>query len=86
MNDKKMQGYRLVVEPSGKKKNRSRSRSNSKRKNRFHGRRYIFINLVILHHNHLIHHPQEAQVLVLHQDHQSHHHQLVIHIAIIHKK
>jgi hypothetical protein len=41
---------------------------------------------VILHHTHLIHHPQEAQVLVLHQDHQSHHHQLVIHIAIIHKK
>lgn len=42
MHDKKMQGYRLVVEPSGKKRNRSRSRSHSRRKNRFHGRRYFW--------------------------------------------
>jgi len=39
MNDKKIQGWRLVVEPSGKKRNRSRSRSHSRRKDRYRGRR-----------------------------------------------
>lgn len=80
-----MQGYRLVVEPSGKKKNRSRSRSNSKRKNRFHGRRYKIINLVIhLHIRHTLH-LQEVPAQAPHQDLQSHLHLLVIHTATIHK-
>ena len=39
MHDRKMHGYRLVVEPSGKKRNRSRSRSPSRRRNRPERRR-----------------------------------------------
>ena len=85
MNDKKMQGYRLVVEPSGKKRNRSRSRSHSRRKNRFHGKRKYLIYIAIHHILHHTLHLQEAQVLALLLILQNHHLPWVIHIATIRK-
>jgi len=58
MNDKKVEGFRLVVEPSGKKRfgntNRSRSRSrDNKRSSKHRRRRYISANVVHLHRVHL---------------------------------
>lgn len=45
MNDKKVEGFRLIVEPSGKKRyggNRSRSRSRDNKKKHSRRRRYLF--------------------------------------------
>lgn len=65
MNDKKVEGFRLVVEPSGKKRfgntNRSRSRSrDNKRSSKHRRRRYISANVVHPHRVHLL--PQEVPV------------------------
>jgi len=48
MNDKKVEGFRLTVEPSGKKRygtiNRSRSRSRDNKRNKSRKRRYVLNN------------------------------------------
>lgn len=59
MNDKKVEGYRLIVEPSGKKRhgnNRSRSRSRDRDRRPKHSRRrrYKFGYSVLLHQVHLL--------------------------------
>lgn len=73
MNDKKVQGYRLVVEPSGKRRNRSRSRSHSRRRNRYRERRYIFYNPVNHHPTHRIRLLREVPAQALPQDLPTHH-------------
>ena len=65
MNDKKVEGFRLIVEPSGKKRfgggNRSRSRSRDNKKKHSRRRRYPVQNSVLHHQAPLLPH-QGAQV------------------------
>lgn len=71
MNDKKVDGFRLIVEPSGKKRfgNGNRSRSNSRDKRSKNKRRryqlyYEVLRLLQVHHP-----PQKALLLPRSQDH-----------------
>ena len=78
MNDKKVEGFRLIVEPSGKKRyggNRSRSRSRDNKKKHRRRRRYFLCYLVLhLQAHHLPHQgAQDPLPQIL-----AHHHQLTI--------
>lgn len=68
MNDKKVEGFRLIVEPSGKKRygggNRSRSRSRDNKKKHSRRRRYLSEYAARLPPAHPLP-PQEAQVHLL---------------------
>lgn len=70
MNDKKVEGYRLIVEPSGKKRhgnNRSRSRSRDRRPKHSRRRRYNFMYSAYL--PQVPHHPLLEARKVLHLNH-----------------